>query len=164
MPHFLIATSAAKTLARVGDPLAFYEVAATIIPVLFLALVFQAGLFETRLADEDRPFLADIASYTTWRYIASGLFFVTGVGEVIALGVLIQQHANSVEQHAVVSALILLGLPVGLYPLFTIARAFERQAEKKEPAAAGPIKRVHRTSWGYVVIAVLALLTVWKVL
>ena len=38
---------------KVGDPLAFYSTVATVLPVLFLALLFQTKIFETRLTRDD---------------------------------------------------------------------------------------------------------------
>lgn len=38
---------------KVGDPLAFYSTVATVLPVLFLALLFQTKVFETRLTRDD---------------------------------------------------------------------------------------------------------------
>jgi SAM-dependent methyltransferase len=80
---FLIAMSAAKAPAKVGDPLAFYEVAATIIPVLFLGLIYQADVLERGpLFFSDDPHPAMTALYNL------GPLVFGFVGEVVALHVL----------------------------------------------------------------------------
>jgi hypothetical protein len=50
----------AALVHKVGDPLAFYTVAATVIPVLFVALVFEAKAFAPEDSSTERSM--DLAS------------------------------------------------------------------------------------------------------
>lgn len=61
--------AAAKTPERVGDPLAFHVVAATIIPVLFLALAHQANVVDEY---RDKPALMAVTAFFRVAYAAWG--------------------------------------------------------------------------------------------
>ncbi|MCA1598403.1 MAG: hypothetical protein LC769_05185 [Chloroflexi bacterium] len=119
---------------HVGDPLAFYSVAATIIPVLYLALVYQASVFQTEARSEgagDLPPPAQpatgrggaaapqgswgsslrtvVEASNSWFLYAISVFVVAG-GELIALHVLSsQQVPTATEKHLVADALVILG-------------------------------------------------------
>jgi hypothetical protein len=85
---------------KVGDPLAFYSTVATVLPVLFLALLFQTKVFEIRLTTNDpqeptRPGKW-LRKRVPWAYkpaaveVYSALFglyllFITAVGEYYCL-------------------------------------------------------------------------------
>ncbi len=87
-----------QAVGKVGDPLAFYTVAATIIPVLFLALVYQTSTFSTESATwwGGRVFVALLA-------VTAGV-----IGEVSALHVLSTQQPTTAAKHTSSIGLLLL--------------------------------------------------------
>lgn len=74
---------------KVGDPLAFYEVAATIIPVLFLALIYQSGVIEG--IGKDTP---------AARVFLGAVWFAgnTVLGETVSLRVLATQNPTAMSR------------------------------------------------------------------
>jgi hypothetical protein len=92
---------------RVGDPLAFYEIAATVIPVLFISTALEARWFE----EQWRTLLAG-------RFILIPVYLVTVVGgETEAFKVLYTRQVPSHASSAVTGALTLLGAVVIAMPL-----------------------------------------------
>jgi membrane-associated protease RseP (regulator of RpoE activity) len=94
---------AAKTVP-VGDPLAFYEVAATVIPVVFLGVIYEAKILE-RIA-------------TRYLFTAVNIGCAIGMlGEAAALKVLMERRPRAVAEHAVATSLLLLGVLLIAQPL-----------------------------------------------
>lgn len=98
---FLMTPSVVMAAApKVGDPLAFYSVVATVIPVLFLALIYQAQLLERSPFDTpgrprskpkrvlDSPVFEEVLAV----FFALYLLFIAAVGEVVALHALGSQR------------------------------------------------------------------------
>jgi len=93
-------TSLAATKAKpVGDPLAFYGVAATIIPVLLIALVFQAKGFD--LPEPQAPIVAPV--------VGSLVLAFAVVGEIAALKALSTRHPTHYEHLFAVVGLFTTG-------------------------------------------------------
>jgi hypothetical protein len=87
--------------AKEATNLAFYEAAAQIIPVLFLALVVEERIFASRR--EDAPAL---------ELVILAAILVGIVGELVAINALITgERPGDVEQTTVVYAIVLLFLP-----------------------------------------------------
>lgn len=105
----------AAVVQRVGDPLAFYTVAATIIPVLFASLVFEAKALDPSDTERWPPFL-----------IAAAVVLFALAGEVAALKVLGTQHPTK-EAHAL-SVLALATTATALVTL-PLAKAGARLTE-----------------------------------
>jgi hypothetical protein len=98
---------------KVGDPLAFYTVAATIIPVLFLALVYQAKYFQP----EEKPYSL-LSLFQV--YLALGTMVVAAAGEVAALHTLETQHPTLGAQQGVSIALIIFGTALLSEPVLSV--------------------------------------------
>jgi hypothetical protein len=93
---------------KVGDPLAFYEVAATVIPVLLLALIFQSNVIE-KFSEND----------STARLLLAPFYFgVALFGEASALHALVSQHPTQGAQARSVVSLLLLGIWLVLAQMF----------------------------------------------
>lgn len=90
----------------VGDPLAFYEVAATVIPVLFLAIVYQARIVR-KLPSMFRYITAQMAGVIAF------------AGELNAFDVLASRHPTAHALHAILAALFVLGLCIIAHPMIT---------------------------------------------
>jgi hypothetical protein len=111
---------------------AFYSVAATIIPVLFLALAVQ-GPFVGELvlladrwsARPSRPSRATAGTYAAsgpWRTAAYVVIFST-IGEILAIITLYQQHATVIGDGIILAAVILLVILTVLKPAATVFAA-----------------------------------------
>jgi len=96
----------APTKAKPGDPLEFYNVAATIMPVLFLALVYQANVVK-----DERESPMRRLSYT-YIFVASA-----AVAEIASLRVLATQHPSPHAEGVVVVGLIYIGIALVSEPL-----------------------------------------------
>jgi hypothetical protein len=102
---------------KVGDPLAFYEIAATVIPVLFLGIVYQV-----RLVERLHPNL---------RFnVAHAAVLVAFAGEFDAFNVLASQHPTSRSQHGVSVSLLLLGIVILAQPLMTATEHMDKQSDE----------------------------------
>jgi hypothetical protein len=115
------------TAHKVGDPLAFYEVAATVIPVLFLALVYQTKTFQT-----------DSAQYWAVRSsVAMLAVWATGVGEITALHVLERQEHTLTNYRVTAISLVVLAAGVIPQPALMLGAILNRHPE--EPAYFRPV-------------------------
>lgn len=94
----LAATAAHKAPTMVGDPLAFYGVAATVIPVLLLALIYQTRVLEQLAADDPRTKLINGPWY----------FALAILGEAAAFHVLATRHPTQQAQALVTVSVISL--------------------------------------------------------
>jgi hypothetical protein len=91
---------------KVGDPLAFYSVAATIIPVLFLALIYQATALESLTPE--------------WGASAALVALVlVAFGETEALSVLVTQQPSDKAQDIVMLSVSVVFLVVVLHPIMS---------------------------------------------
>ncbi len=85
---------------KVGDPLAFYEIAATIIPVLLLALIFQSNVIE-KFSEKN----------STARLLYAPFYFgIALFGEASALHVLVSRHPTQGAQARAVTSLLILSV------------------------------------------------------
>jgi hypothetical protein len=90
----------------------FYVVAATVLPVLYVAVILQGRT----LARAGEP----------WRFaIAQVLVVITFAGELNALDVALHQHANHREYVGTAIALLMLGLFLVAEPLFEATRPMD---------------------------------------
>lgn len=109
---FLLLTVATPA-RKVGDPLAFYSTAATIIPVLFLALVYQTRYFR----ETEQPY----SVLSLFQFcLALGAMVVAVLGEVDAMHVLETQHPTVGYRQAAGVALIVLGTAVLSEPVLAV--------------------------------------------
>src|ERR1700732_191309 len=96
MLHSLMVPLAYK---KVGDPLAFYSVVATILPVLFFAILYQAQFYRSLIESPatTTPLWSPVAK--AWcQYVITALATVFALGgEIVALRVLFHQHATPHE-------------------------------------------------------------------
>jgi hypothetical protein len=97
---------ASSVRAKPDDPLEFYNVAATIMPVLFLALVYQANVVK-----DERESPVSRLSYT-YIFVASA-----AVAEITSLRVLATQHASTRAEGVVVVGLVYIGIALVSEPL-----------------------------------------------
>jgi arginine exporter protein ArgO len=106
---------------KVGDPLAFYSVAATVIPLLFITLVFEA---KALAPDEDAP--------ERWTELATAVGIVAFAlgGEVAALKVLLTQHPSAAAQSTIVGSLLLTSFGVLFRPLAALIRPMVREDKR----------------------------------
>jgi hypothetical protein len=108
---------ATRPPVRVGDPLAFYEVAATVIPVLFVAIVYQARVIES---------LRPRAQWTGLQLL--GVYFgslISFAGGFDAFNVLANQHPTILARHAVSLTLYLLALILVAQPLMRAGQSVD---------------------------------------
>ena len=108
---------------KVGDPLAFYEIAATVIPVLFLGIVYQV-----RLVERIHPSLRI--------NVAHAAVLVAFAGEFDAFNVLATQHPTSRSQHGVSVTLLSLGIVILGQPLVTATEQIDKQYDEHIARAA----------------------------
>ena len=110
--------AAAKAPVKVGDPLAFYEVAATIIPVLFIAMLFEVKLLEPFVPPGAEKPPTDLPEYLMGVvFLAFGIF-----GEVASLEVLATQRPSTAAHGAAVAALVILTVGVIARPMTSAIR------------------------------------------
>jgi hypothetical protein len=96
MPTIVPALLAAMA-AKIGDPLEFYVVVATVIPVLFIAIGLEAKLLDVVLGE-------------LWELAFAALIPSAAIiGEIVALKVLITQHPSEPARDAVIASLVVLG-------------------------------------------------------
>lgn len=95
------------TAKPIGDPLAFYEIAATVIPVLFLAIVYQARVVR-RVPSAMRFGAAQLPG------------LVALVGEIDAFQVLANRQPSLHAQHGISAVLLVLGLIIVAEPLVPV--------------------------------------------
>jgi hypothetical protein len=123
----------------------FYSVAATIIPVLFLALAVQGHFLDELLSLADqlsaRPSrlsrrLASYAADAPWRIAAFVVIYST-IGEILAIVALYQQHATEFADVITFTGVILLVVVTAFKPavaVFAPRKAPARDADSdREP-------------------------------
>ena len=123
MLSLLITSSAAKPPVKVGDPLAFYTVAATIIPVLFLALIYEAKVL-------------DLLGRFTRLYVAEGVGVVAVTAEAWALDILASQQPSAHAARSIAAVMLIMGIAVVVQPMLG-ALDTDLAARKRELAALG---------------------------
>jgi hypothetical protein len=91
----------AATSKKVGDPLAFYSVAATVLPVFFIALAYQANILEHSpfdgefpSRDPNRKLLQRVLDSNS-KALAYWILVANLMGEFFALRVLASQVPNA---------------------------------------------------------------------
>ncbi len=120
--------------ASTVDPLVFYEVAATVLPVLFLALILQARTHQMRpLRIFGRMMLAAFLT----------VYFIEG--EYVSFRVLALGHPSNTTRDHVVVALVAEGIFVALQPMWDIlAWADRRLAAAIGRGAVEPVSHRRR--------------------
>jgi hypothetical protein len=127
----------------------FYSVAATIIPVLFLALAVQGPFLDELLSLADRPrarssrparaLASTYAADAPWRVGVFVVIFST-VGEILAIVALYQQHATETGGSITLTGVILLVVLTAFKPtlaVFAHSKAPARDADS-DPEPAKP--------------------------
>jgi hypothetical protein len=134
---------------KVGDPLAFYEIAATVIPVLFLGIVYQV-----KLVERIHPILRI--------NVAHAAVLVAFAGEFDAFNVLATQYPTSRSEHGVSVALLLLGIVILGQPLVTATEQVDKQYDKiiarleQEGASVWALRWLRSTKWSRLMLGGLA--------
>lgn len=107
---------------------AFYDKAAEVLPVLYLALVFESRLFRPRRRDREALTKeAQSPSRLTLEVAVVAIVVLLLSGEVIALRVLATRNASELQRHLVVGA---LSIALGLLAYRTVADVlWERRRE-----------------------------------
>lgn len=108
---------AAATAARVGDPLAFYEIAATVIPVLFLAMLY-----------EGRAFASPSAGASLFLLVSGCLIAI--YGEAAAFHVIANRQPTSGNQKEVAEALWFFGLSLCAKTVIDAAHRMDRHRQE----------------------------------
>ena len=137
---------------------AFYATAATVIPVLFLAIVFQNTTWQ-ELAETASTASAGSSTSVKLRIIAwtigvfVGLVILLGAaGELYAIAALYQQRASGDTPRAVLQALILLTVVIAgiaLLPFLRVVREELRgKSAAQQPATGPPGEHHHDTEDG----------------
>jgi hypothetical protein len=98
----------AAVVHRVGDPLALYEVAGTVIPVLFLTAVYEARVLES----------LSLAYRWTGVVVASLFSFAGGLDTYTTLA---NRQPTLKTEHGVEATLFFLGLTLVCQPLVKVA-------------------------------------------
>ena len=130
-PQLIAALAAAKAPAPpVGDPLAFYEVAATVLPVLLLALIFQVNFLEKspqplvrRFYDKvgksaDDPLTLRLLNFSNALRGSGDAMFTIAVlafglvGEVVALNALATRRPTDTSREVIAVGLWLTGMAI----------------------------------------------------
>jgi hypothetical protein len=141
---------------KVGDPLAFYSVAATIIPVLFLALLFQANLLERSpvvLPGDATPggrakhrnklqrlIAAPVVDDIFAVFFALYLLAITAIGEYVCLHALLIQEAPGKEGKHLAGLSIYASSLTLLFQQLALALGARRKARgDAENVAAGRV-------------------------
>lgn len=102
---------------KVGDPLAFYEVTATILPVLFLALIYQA-----RALDPLTHVLRVSGSFL--------LYILVALGELEALKVLASREPSARSEHVITTVVGLVLLGVAISPALDVGRRLPPKGDR----------------------------------
>lgn len=113
-----------------SDPLDFYAVAATVIPVLFVAIVIESRIFDF----ED----ALGGGWTRLELpVAAVVALVTAIGEAVAFKVLATQHPFASARAAVYAPLFVLGSVVLGFPIASVTVTTLENAGTATKAMAG---------------------------
>ncbi len=111
------------TVHKQGDPLAYYSVTATIIPVLFLALIYQTKNLQEHLKKSGHAAATYALTYV----------LVAVAGETASLHVLATRNPTEKANSVILYSLVLLGGLVASAPLVEyVPKAF--QTEKRAVA------------------------------
>jgi uncharacterized membrane protein YhaH (DUF805 family) len=124
---------AAHQLATVAahqrsDPLAYYEIAATVIPLLYLATVYQANALELRRWGELSSVL------TTFMFILWPVIGAAGALQVLAVG-----HATSLSKVLVTAALVGTAVVLTAVPLLAAVSRRPHEADRMIRGATWPL-------------------------
>jgi hypothetical protein len=118
--------------AKVGDPLSFYVVTATVIPVLLIAMVFEAKALEpfrkAKRSDVGDGKLAKVAIQTdAFSEIFGGIVILTAgiTGEAASLRVLALQEPSTTARYYATGALIFLVFGVVARPVIRAIQVLE---------------------------------------
>jgi hypothetical protein len=103
-----------------GDPLDFYSTTATLIPVVFFAIAYEAKVL-------------DLIPAKTRFFTASIVGIVALAAEIAALHTLAQNQPDRLAAHSISSVLLLLGLVALGQPLTT---SLDKDADQREREAA----------------------------
>jgi hypothetical protein len=114
---------AAATKPPISATGSFYVVAATVTPVLYLALVFQAGGIEPGDTPAGRLYSAFICGATAF------------VGESFALNAPLHEHPSRAAYHFTSSVLFCLGSVLVFTPIIAAADDGDKRASKHDKAA-----------------------------
>lgn len=95
------------TIHKQGDPLSYYSVTATIIPVVFLALIYQTKTLQNHSKEPGR-----VASTYALTYAVVAI-----AGETAALHVLATRNPTEQANKVILYSLVLLGGLVATAPL-----------------------------------------------
>jgi C4-dicarboxylate transporter len=109
---------------KVGDPLTFYAVAATIIPVFYLAFVFQTRYFERVRHASDSSEGQDRAEH-----LQLPIFFAL-LGEVASMSVLASQHPTDDAKRITSVALVVLGAFLVMEPVLVLIKPVDDSADE----------------------------------
>ncbi len=111
-----------------ANPLAYYEIAATIIPLLYLATVYQANALELRKWGE----LSSVLS--TFTFIIWPVVGAAGALQVLAVG-----HATALAKVLVTAALVGTAVVLTAVPLLAAVSRRPHQADRMIRGATWPL-------------------------
>ncbi len=147
-----VLSTAATHATRVGDPLAYYTTTATIIPVIFLALVYQTRYLRDTGGAYDTISVAQL-------WLAAGAMAVAAVGEAQAMHVLVTQHPTTDARRLTGVALIILGTAVVSEPALSVLSRWRDSAhESVRRDMSVVVYGWLATVWGIALIVALATL------
>lgn len=130
-------SSVSKAPVQVGDPLAFYSVAATVLPVFFLALVYQANIidkspFKMPPTASRLPRFRRIATFGP-PLAAAGVLFYAVVGEFLALHVLATRVPSEIDKTYIGLGLYASGITLAFQRLLLTVESRETGRGLSEP-------------------------------
>jgi hypothetical protein len=114
------------TVHKVGDPLAFYGVVATILPVLFLALTYQSRVF-----DDLDPLAATSAALVG--------YVVLAFGELESLFALANQKATNESRGVCALCVFALLIVVAIHPAIEAGRRHSQRRMSKPKRDKRPL-------------------------
>ncbi len=125
------------TPVQVGDPLAFYSVSATVLPVFFLALVYQANIIDKA------PFKMPSAPHRLKRFervialapplISAGVLFYAVFGEFFALHILATRTPREIDKTYIGLGLYASGITLAFQRLVLVVENRETKRGLSEP-------------------------------
>jgi hypothetical protein len=137
LTYLTMLSAVSKAPVRVGDPLAFYSVAATVLPVFFLALIYQANVID------ENPFKMSPASSRTDRsgrliglivptLLTAVILLYAVFGEFVALHVLATRTPHELEKAMVGTGLYASGLTLAFQRLILAVENSEAQGPRPD--------------------------------
>lgn len=150
------AAAAANALAAAaahprGDPLAFFEIAASVIPILYLAIAYQSGAWDPRSwTREFAPQLARSAFQVAQLTVAACV-----VGEVVALNALVGSPTLE-ERNVVASTLVIAGGVLVSRPLTLLGVQVDFHNRFKQPYVGWA------TSFAIYLVGAFGILAIWR--